>query len=287
MPDMRAPKQKLYNGVEIPQIGLGTWPMKDSEAVSAVEQALRMGYRLIDTASAYQNEAAVGKGIRNSGVGRDEVFITSKARSVGHGFKEAKTALEGSLSELETDYLDLYLIHWPKPMLDKYVDTWRAFIEMMNEGKIRAIGVSNFKQHHIERLIDETGVTPMVNQLQLHPAIARSELREFNEQHGIVTESWSPLGLGANDVVFGSVGDLLTNPVITEIAAEHGRSPAQVILRWHVQLGLIPIPKSSNSRRLEENLNVFDFELNAKAMSDLSALDQGEAAAVDSDIHDE
>jgi 2,5-diketo-D-gluconate reductase A len=282
-----APTVKLNGGVEMPHIGLGTWPMKSAEVDSVVNEAIGLGYRLIDTAYNYGNEIGVGVGIRRNGIAREELFVTTKVPGRHHGYKETLASLDESLEHLQLDYVDLYLIHWPNPITDKYVDTWKAFIDLQNDGKVRAIGVSNFKSHQIERLILETGVAPAVNQVQLYPAITQTALRDYNEQHGIVTESWSPLGLGANAVYFSGHKSFLDQPVIKSIADAHRKSTAQVILRWHIQLGLVPLPKSSNAKRLAENIDVFSFKLTNDEMAQLSALDDGSAEVADSDTYEE
>ncbi|MGH8871218.1 MAG: aldo/keto reductase [Acidimicrobiia bacterium] len=265
----------LSNGAAMPVIGYGTWPIGDREAEAMVAAAIETGYRLIDTAEIYRNERGVGRGIRASGIDRDQVFLTTKLSQRWHGRKEAKRALADSSSRLGLDYIDLFLIHWPNPRQDRYVDAWRGMIELLEEGEVRAIGVSNFKPAHLQRLIDETGVAPHVNQIQLNPRITRLAEREFHAAHGIVTESWAPIGKG---------GGLLDDPVITGLARRRSRTPAQIVLRWHLQLGLIPIPKTAHSGRLAENIDVFDFALTGDEMSQLSALDTRGLGAVDSDL---
>jgi 2,5-diketo-D-gluconate reductase A len=257
----------------MPTIGFGTWPIPDRKAADMVTAAIEAGYRLIDTAEMYRNEAGVGEGVRASGVDRSEIFITTKLTERWHGFDEAQQAFENSARRLEMDYIDLFLIHWPNPAMDRYVDAWRGMIELLDKGKARSIGVSNFKPAHLQRLIDETGVAPHVNQIELNPWVPRTEEREYHAAHGIVTESWAPIGKG---------GGLLRDPSITEIATERDRTPAQIVIRWHLQLGLIPIPKTSQRRRLTENLDVFDFTLTEDEMSRLSSIDSGRG--VDSDV---
>jgi 2,5-diketo-D-gluconate reductase A len=272
---MRVPTLTLTHGAEMPQIGLGTSPMDDASTERAVAMALELGYRLVDTAENYHNEQGVGRGIVASGIPREQIFVTTKFNKQWHGVQEARTACERSLERLGLDYLDLLLIHWPNPGQDRYVDAFAGLIELRDGGLIRAAGTSNFKPAHIDRVIAETGQAPEVNQIQLNPFVARAETRAYDSAHGIVTESWSPFGGGGAEV--------LRHPTVVEIAERVGRLPAQVVLRWKVELGLVAIPKSSDPGRLAANLAVFDFELSASDMDALAALDQGEAAAVDSD----
>jgi 2,5-diketo-D-gluconate reductase A len=269
-----APTVTLANGVPMPALGLGTSPMDDEETEATVVAALRTGYRLIDTAENYRNERGVGLGIRASGVDRDEVFVTTKFNERWHGFEETQQAFANSAERLGVDHIDLLLIHWPVPKKDRYVDAWRGLVKLLEDGKVRAIGVSNFKPAHIDRLLDATGVAPHVNQIQLDPRIPRADQRSYHAAHGIVTESWSPLGQG---------GDLLAEPTITEIARRRSKTPAQIVLRWHVQRGLIPIPKTSKPQRLAENIDVFDFELGSDEMDEITGLDRHGEGAVDSD----
>jgi 2,5-diketo-D-gluconate reductase A len=266
------PAIDLSNGVPMPTIGFGTWPIPDREAAGMVQAAIEAGYRLIDTAEMYRNEEGVGRGIRASGVDRSEIFVTTKLTERWHGFDEAQQAFENSARRLGMDYIDLFLIHWPNPGMNRYVDAWRGMIELLGQGRARSIGVSNFKPAHLQRLLDETGVAPHVNQIELNPWVPRVVEREFHAAHGIVTESWAPIGKG---------GGLLRDPSITGIATERGRTPAQVAIRWHIQLGLVPIPKTSQRRRLAENLDVFDFTLTEDEMNRLSSIDSGRG--VDSD----
>jgi 2,5-diketo-D-gluconate reductase A len=269
-PDYRT----LANGVAMPPIGYGTWPIGDREVETMVTAAIEAGYRLFDTAEIYRNEAGVGRGIRASGIDRSEVLVTTKLSQHSHGRAEAQTAFEASASRFGLDYIDLFLIHWPNPDLDRYVDAWRGMIELLEQGKAKAIGVSNFKPSHLQRLMDETGVIPHLNQIQLNPWIPRVAEREFHAAHQIVTESWAPIGKG---------GGLLADPVITGLAAQRDRTPAQIVIRWHLQLGLVPIPKTTDRRRLTENIDVFDFTLSEDEMKLLSALDRGGFGAMDSD----
>jgi len=265
---------ELFNGVSMPVIGYGTWPIPDRDAEGMVAAAVDAGYRLIDTAEMYRNEEGVGRGIRASGVERGELFVTTKLSQRWHGYQEAQEAFAVSCKRLGLDYLDLFLIHWPNPSLGRFVDAWRGMIELLKQERVRAIGVSNVKPSHLQRLIDETGLAPHVNQIQLNPWVSREEEREYHSQHGIVTESWAPIGKG---------GGLLGDPVIAEMARVRDRTPAQVVLRWHVELGLIPIPKTARRERLAPNLDVFDFSLSDDEMRALSTLDHGQRGAVDSD----
>jgi 2,5-diketo-D-gluconate reductase A len=269
-----APTVTLANGVEMPPLGLGTWPMNDQEAAVSVARAIQAGYRLIDTAENYGNETGVGQGIKASGVDRGELFVTSKFNVKWHGYDEVQQAFANSASRLGLDYIDLFLIHWPVPAQDRYVDAYRGMIKLLEDGKIRALGLSNFKPSHIDRLVEVTGIVPHLNQIQLNPRIGRSAERKYQVAHNIVTESWAPLARG---------GDLLQDDLIAKTARRYGRTQGQVILRWHVQQGLIPIPKSSKPRRIAENLDVFDFTLTAEEMSAISALDRDSEDAVDSD----
>jgi len=264
----------LSNGVSMPLIGYGTWPIPDRDAEKMVAAAIEAGYRLIDTAEMYRNEDGVGRGLRASGIDRDEVFVTTKLSQRWHGYEEAQEAFAISCKRLGLDYLDLFLIHWPNPKLGKFVDAWRGMIELLQQGKVRAIGVSNFKPSHLQRLIDETGLAPHVNQIQLNPWLSREAERDYHSQHGIVTESWGPIGQG---------GDMLGDPVIAEMAGARDRTPAQIVLRWHLQLGLVPIPKTARRERLAPNLDVFDFSLSDDEMLALSTLDTGAWDADDSD----
>jgi len=263
---------KLNNGVEMPQLGFGVWQVPDAEAAPAVAEALKAGYRSIDTAAIYGNESGVGQAIANSD--REELFVTTKLWNSDQGFDSTLRAFDESSRRLGLDVLDLYLIHWPTPARDRYTDTWKAFVELQKEGRVRAIGVSNFQPAHLRRLIDETGVVPAVNQIELHPYLQQAELREFHAEHGIQTEAWSPLGQG---------GELLSDPVVAKIALAHGRSPAQVVLRWHLQLGNVVIPKSVTPSRIRENIDVFGFELAAGEMAALSTLDRGGRIGPDPD----
>ncbi len=269
-----APTVPLPHGATMPQLGLGTWPMSSAEAERAVPTAIEAGYRLVDTAYAYGNEDGVGKGLRAAGIPRGELFVTTKLNAEWHGVREVREAFADSTRKLGVEYLDLYLIHWPNPGQDRFVDAWRGLCHLLDEGLVRAIGVSNFKPAHLERLLESTGVAPDVNQIELNPYVARTEPRAFHARHGIVTQSYSPIDRG---------GELLREPVVAAAAERLDRTPAQVVLRWHVQQGLTVAVKSSDPGRQAENLAVFDFELTAEEMAGLSALDRGEAAATDSD----
>lgn len=255
----------LNNGIKMPIIGSGTWPLLGNECTRTVTTAIEQGFRLIDTAAKYSNEQAVGKGIKQSKVAREELFITSKLRGSAHGYQNTIKAFQQTLRDLQLEYLDLYLIHWPLPSKDLYVETWKAIATLYNQGLIRAIGVSNFKIAHLGRIIDETGVIPAVDQIQLSPYLPQEETRLWLAKYNIVCQAWSPLGRGT---------DLLNTSVITKIAAKHNKTPAQVVLRWHIQLGNSIIPKSSNPKRIQENLNLFDFELDKEDMVLISTLDR-------------
>ncbi|NUR41599.1 MAG: aldo/keto reductase [Streptomyces sp.] len=246
------PEHTLNDGTRFPAIGLGTWPLGDAEAERAVTAALGLGYRLVDTATNYRNEAGVGLGVARAGVPREEVVVTTKLPGRHHGYEETLASFEESRRRLGLDYVDLYLIHWPLPRVDKYVDSWRAMIKLREDGLVRSIGVSNFTREHIERLEKETGVLPSVNQVELHPHFPQEELRAFHAAKGVLTESWSPLGRGSG---------LLDDPVVISVAEAHGVTPGQVVLRWHTQLGAVPIPKSADPERQRANLDVFGFEL--------------------------
>ena len=270
-----APTVRLLHGADMPRLGLGTSPMNTSDTERVVADALAAGYRLIDTAEAYGNERGVAAGLRDSGVPRAEVFVTSKFQKRWHGVDLVREAVGGNLDRLGLDYLDLLLVHWPNPQQDRYVDAWRGMAKLLDDGLVRSIGTSNFKPAHLQRLLDETGVVPDVNQIQLNPLVTRVDARSFHEQHGIVTESWSPLGGGGADV--------LREPLVEELAGKYSVTAGQVVLRWHLQLDLVPIPKSSDPERLRHNLDVFSFALDDADVDALSALDRGESAAVDSD----
>lgn len=270
-----APLIPLNDGNSIPQMGLGTWPLDDDQVAAAVVEAVEAGYRHIDTAVKYGNERGVGNGIRASGLDRSELFITTKLDGEFQGHDRAVSGLEDSLKRLGLEYVDLLLIHWPLPGRDQYISTWQTFERLQAEGKARSIGVSNFKPSHLERLMAETDVVPAVNQVQLSPAITRTAEREFHARHGIVTESYSPLG--------GSGAGLLGAPILAQLAEKHGKTPGQLVLRWHIQNGLVTIPKTSSPERMRENLDVFDFALDPQDLAELSVLDEGPGAGNDSD----
>jgi 2,5-diketo-D-gluconate reductase A len=269
----QVPLIKLRDEGQIPQIGFGVFQIPPDETVEAVTRAFDVGYRHIDTAAAYRNEAQVGEAFRASGLGRDEVFITTKCFNTNHGYDKAREAFKRSIDRLEMDYVDLYLIHWPVPSRDLYVDTWRAFIDLQKEGLVRSIGVSNFQPDHLRRIIDETGVTPSVNQIELHPYLQQEPLRRLHEELGIVTEAWSPL----------AQGEVLDDSTITSIADDHGKTPGQVVIRWHIQLGNVVFPKSVTPERIQENFDVFDFELSDEQMQALAGLEKGERIGPDPD----
>ncbi|MEU8651651.1 aldo/keto reductase [Streptomyces sp. NPDC048737] len=252
------PARTLNDGTTLPAIGLGTWPMDDAQAEEAVAGALGLGCRLIDTATNYRNETGVGRGIARGGVPREEIVVTTKLPGRHHGYDETLASFEESRRRLGLDRIDLYLIHWPLPRVDRYVDSWRAMIRLREEGLVRSIGVSNFTAAHIERLEEETGALPAVNQIELHPLFPQDALRAFHESKGIVTESWSPLGRGSA---------LLEDPAVVSVAEAHGVTPGQAVLRWHLQLGAVPIPKSSDPERQRANLDVSGFELGAAQMA--------------------
>lgn len=271
---------RLNDGAEIPNIGFGTYPHEGEDSAEPTRHALELGYRLIDTALRYENEESVGEGIRASGVPRDEIVVTSKVPGRHHGYEGAKEAVRESLQYLGLDRIDLYLIHWPLPRLDKYVDTWRALIDMREDGLLGSIGVSNFTPAHLDRLIDETGVVPAVNQVEMHPYFPQAEQRAYHAEHGIVTEAWSPLGRGAG---------ILDEAPVREAAAAHGVTPAQVVLRWHIQLDTVPIPKSKNPERQRENLDVQGFSLTDAEVDRITALGRpdGRIKGQDPDTHEE
>jgi len=253
------------DGISIPQIGLGIYGPDDSATAAAVTSALERGYRSIDTAARYQNEVGVGEGIRNSGIDRAELYITTKLADESHGYDSALRAFDVSLEKLGLDYIDLYLIHWPLPGVDKYVETWNAFEKLLADGRTKSIGVSNFQPAHLKRLFAETSVKPVLNQIELHPGLPNVEVRDFNTANDILTEAWSPLGRGR---VFG-------NAELEKVAAKHGKSVAQVVLRWQVEQGNVVIPKSITPARLVENLDVYDFELDAEDRAAIGMLDNG------------
>ena len=263
---MTAPLLDLNDGRRMPALGYGTYKIRGPEAPALIGEAIDAGYRLLDTATRYDNEVEVGAAVRASTVPRDELFVTSKLPGADHGFDEAMRSVEGSLERLGLDRLDLFLIHWPQPPIDRYVETWKAFVRMREEGTVSSIGVSNFLPEHLDRLVDETGVAPAVNQVELHPFLPQREQRAADASHGTVTQSWTPLGRRT---------ELLDRPEITETAEKHGRTPAQVVLRWHLDVGAAPIPKSATPERFRSNLDVFDFSLDADDLDRIATLETG------------
>ncbi|MEX1827562.1 aldo/keto reductase [Luteibacter sp. CQ10] len=260
------PKLKFNDGHAAPQLGFGVFQIPNDETTQAVKAALDAGYRSIDTAAIYKNEEGVGEALRTSGVAREDIFLTTKLWNSEQGYDATLRAFDESLKKLGTDYLDLYLIHWPTPKKDRYVDTWKAFIELRKQGRVRSIGVSNFQPAHLDRIVQETGVVPVVNQIELHPDFAQNDVVAANRKHGVITEAWSPLGQG---------GDLLKDDTLVTLAKKHGKTPAQVVLRWHVQLGHMVIPKSATPERIRSNIQVFDFELRDEDMAAIARLDKG------------
>ncbi|MFF5454069.1 aldo/keto reductase [Streptomyces sp. NPDC012950] len=267
------PTVALNDGTQIPQLGFGVFQVPDDETTTAVAHALDAGYRSVDTAAVYGNEAGVGRALADSGIDRDELYVTTKLWNADQGYDATLRAFDDSLAKLGLDHVDLYLIHWPAPARDLYVDTWRAIGTLVAGGRVRTAGVSNFKAAHLERLLDGGGPVPAVNQIELHPGLQQRELRELHAAHGIATEAWSPLAQGA----------VLADPVITGIAARHGKSPAQVVLRWHLQLGNVVIPKSVTPARIRENLDVFGFVLSPEEMTAMASLDRGLRTGPDPD----
>ncbi|SPM37646.1 Aldo/keto reductase, related to diketogulonate reductase [Mycobacterium rhizamassiliense] len=255
----------LNDGNAIPTVGLGVFKVPPADTQQAVSAALRAGYRHIDTAAAYRNERETGRAVAESDVPRDQLYVVTKLANPDHGYDSTLAAFDASMDRLGLDYLDLYLIHWPQPALGKFVDTFKAFSHLRDQGRIRSIGVSNFEPEHLTVLVDAIGVVPAVNQIELHPRFTQAELREVHAQRGIATEAWAPLGRGA----------LLNHPAITAVAEGRGRTPAQVLIRWHIQLGNIVIPKSVDPNRIASNFDVFDFELSANEMASISSLDDG------------
>lgn len=255
----------LNNGLQMPQLGFGVWQVPDDEATDAVLKAIKSGYRSIDTAMIYQNEKGVGKAIKEAGVPREELFITTKVWNSDQGYDATLRAYEESLERLGLDYVDLYLIHWPTPEFDQFVDTYKAMEKLYNDGRVKAIGVCNFEIEHLQRLLDECDVVPVLNQVECHPYLAQNELKEFCAKHDIFVEAWSPLDQG---------GEVLSDDTVKRIADAHGKSPAQVVLRWHLQNNTIVIPKSVTPSRIEENFQVFDFELSADEMDAINELNK-------------
>ncbi|MFJ7524337.1 aldo/keto reductase [Streptomyces griseus] len=267
------PTLTLNNGVTIPQLGFGVFQVPDDETTAAVSTALEAGYRSIDTAAIYGNEVGVGRALAASGIPREELFVTTKLWNTDQGYDATLAAFDASLAKLGLDHVDLYLIHWPTPAHDLYPESWRALEKLAADGRIRAAGVSNFQPAHLRRLLDTGTLVPAVNQIELHPGLQQAELRAFHTEHGIATEAWSPLAQGA----------LLKEAALVSIAGRHGKSPAQVVLRWHLQLGNVVIPKSVTPDRIRQNIDVFDFELSAEDMDAIAALDRGMRTGPDPD----
>jgi len=265
MSDIEVPRLALTDGTTIPQLGLGVYKVADDEAERVVRIALDEGYRHVDTATLYGNEAGVGRAIRASGLDRDDVYLTTKVWNTAHGYDETLRAFDESLARLGTDHVDLYLIHWPAPARDRYVETYRALETIRAEGRARSIGVSNFSIAHLERLLGETDVVPVVDQVEAHPWLPQRELRAFGDAHGIVTEAWSPLARGR----------ILDDSVLLGIAERHGVSTAQVVIRWHLQQGMVVIPKSATASRIRSNLDVFGFELDDADLAAIARLESG------------
>ena len=274
------PAYALNDGTTMPAIGFGTYPLRGEEGTAAIVSALQVGYRLLDTAVNYENEAEVGEAIRRSGIPRDEVLVASKIPGRHHAYDDAIASVRGSLDRLGLERTDLHLIHWPNPGQGRYVEAWRALVRLQQDGLVRTIGVSNFTEEHLRRIIDDTGVTPAVNQIELHPRFPQAHMREVHDRLGVRTEAWSPMGKRRAP---------LEEDAVTEAAQAHGVSPGQVILRWHVQLGSLPIPKSADPTRQAQNLDVFGFELSDEEMSAISGLaeDDGRLFGGDPDTHEE
>ena len=274
------PTYTLNDGNTLPAIGFGTYPLKGEEGVTAIVQAIEAGYRLLDTAVNYENETEVGEAIRRSGIPRNEVQVTSKLPGRHHGYDDAVASVRGSLDRLGLDYLDLQLIHWPNPSVGKYAEAWRALVDLREQGLVRSIGVSNFTEAHLGHIIDETGVTPAVNQVELHPRFPQEEMRAVHERLDIRTEAWSPMG---------KRNAPLEEPAVTRAADRAGVTPGQVILRWHVQLGSLPIPKSGNPERQRQNLDIFGFKLTDEELEEISGLadPRGRLFGGDPDSHEE
>ena len=271
---MTIPTLRLNDGHTMPQIGLGTASLNDDKVAPVIVTAIEAGYRHIDTAYRYGNQRGVGKGIRESGIHREELFVTTKLDGEFQGNERAIAGLDECLRQLGLDYVDLLLIHWPLPQRDEYISTWKTFETLVEAGKIRSIGVSNFKPAHLARLLAAANIHPAVNQIQLNPRITRPEQRAYDRAHDIVTVAWSPLGQGS---------DLLNEQTLATIAATYGKTPAQVVLRWEIDLGVVAIPRSSNPERLAQNIDIFDFTLTADEIAAISALDTGAEKRVDSD----
>jgi diketogulonate reductase-like aldo/keto reductase len=272
------PTRSLNDGNVLPAIGLGTYGLRGAAGTASISAAIDAGYRLLDTALNYENEREVGDAVRGSSVPREQLIVTTKLPGRHHGYDETLASFEESRSNLGLDYVDLYLIHWPLPRVNKYIDSWRAMISLREAGLVRSIGVSNFTDEHVARLLAATGVAPAVNQIELHPRFPQAQMRAFDDEHGIVTESWSPLAIREN---------LAEEPIISDIAAAHHVTPTQVVLRWHIQLGAVPIPKSGDLARQRENLDVFGFELEESEVSAISSLETGRLWGADPITYEE
>ncbi len=272
------PTIRLNNGVEIPQLGFGVFQVPPPETQAAVSEALKAGYRHIDTAEMYGNEEGVGAAIEQSGIPREDVFITSKLNNGNHGRDAALSAFDGTLKALGIERIDLFLIHWPLPSKGLFVETWQALEEVYRDGRARAIGVSNFTAHHLGRILAETDVVPALNQIELHPYFTQAELRAFDAEHEIATEAWSPIG--------GQGGSVLSDPTIGALAEKYGKTPAQIVIRWHIELGNVVIPKSSKPERMAENFDVFDFEIDPDDHAMITGLDRGARVGPDPDNFD-
>jgi diketogulonate reductase-like aldo/keto reductase len=277
---MDIPQYTLNDGTTLPAVGFGTYPLRGEDGIEAIRSALGCGYRLLDTAVNYENEEEVGEAVRRSGVPRDELTVTSKLPGRHHGYEDAIASTKESLHRLGLDHLDLHLIHWPNPSQDKYAEAWQALVDLRKQGLVRSIGVSNFTEAHLTRIIEETGVTPAVNQVELHPYFVQTRMRQVHERLGIRTEAWSPMG--KQNAPFAE-------PPVAEAAERHGVTPGQVLVRWHVQLGSVPIPKSATPERQRQNLDVFGFELSQDEVAAISALDRpdGRLFGGDPDTHEE
>ena len=272
------PPTELNDGRSMPALGFGTWQLRGDEGAAAIRTALEAGYRMLDTAARYENERDVGRAIAESGLPRENLFVTTKLPGDDHGYDSTLRACEHSLRRLGLEFVDLYLIHWPLPRVDKYVDTWRAFVTLRDQGLARSIGVSNFTGAHIDRIIRATDVVPVVNQIEMHPLLPQADQRAYDREHGIVTQSWSPLGRKS---------DLLREPVLAEIAGAHNVSVGQVVLRWHVEMGAVPLPKSAHADRIAANLDVFSFQLTADELEAIGTLDRDHRIGGDPDTHEE
>lgn len=270
--------KRLNDGCEIPAIGFGTYQLRGDEGTASILSALTAGYRLLDTAFNYENEREVGEAIRRSDVARDELFVTTKVPGRHHGYEETLRSFDESRASLGLNYVDLYLIHWPMPRLDRFVDSWRAMVALREQGLVRSIGVSNFTREYLNRVIAETDVTPAVNQIEMHPHFPQADMREFHAAHGIITEAWTPLARQRN---------VLGDPIVKQVADAHGVTPAQAVLRWHIELGSVPIPKSSTVDRQRENLDVFGFSLTDSEIAAISSIESGRLWGGDPETNEE